>query len=127
MLTLSAFSFPARVTKRKLHFNCHSFASLTTVDSQRRSDIEDDRALTPLLREGVVSDQNELARLAHVSQSRMTQIMNLSHLAPEIQEAILFLSLVTSGRDPVNEKMLRVVAAEVSWGRQNEVCIALIS
>ena len=99
MLTLSAFSFPARVTKRKLHFNCHSFASLTAVDSQRRSDIEDDRALTPLLREGVVSDQNELARLAHVSQSRMTQIMNLSHLAPEIQEAILFLSLVTSGRD----------------------------
>jgi len=32
-----------------------------------------------------------LARLAHVSRARITQIMNLLLLAPDIQEAILFL------------------------------------
>ena len=35
-----------------------------------------------LLREGVVSDSAELARLAKVTQPRITQILNLLHLAP---------------------------------------------
>jgi hypothetical protein len=33
-----------------------------------------------LIREGKVADMSELARLAHVTQPRMTQIMNLNHL-----------------------------------------------
>ena len=33
--------------------------------------------------------------------ARVTQIMNLLNLAPDIQEAILFLPLVTRGRDPL--------------------------
>lgn len=37
-----------------------------------------------LLREGVVTDLTELARLSHVTQPRITQIMNLLHLAPDI-------------------------------------------
>ena len=32
-----------------------------------------------------------LARLGHVSRARMSQIMNLVHLAPDIQEEILFM------------------------------------
>ena len=51
-----------------------------------------------LLREGVVADQTELARLAKVTQPRMTQIMNLLHLAPDIQEELLHLPRVTSGK-----------------------------
>ena len=39
-----------------------------------------------LIRDGAVKDQTELARLGHVSRVRMTQIMNLNHLAPDIQE-----------------------------------------
>jgi hypothetical protein len=34
----------------------------------------------------------------------MTQIMNLNHLAPDIQEAILFLPPVTQGRDTLHER-----------------------
>ena len=68
-----------------------------------------------LLRECIVSDHSELAGLAHVSQPRMTLIMNLLHLAPDIQEAILFMPLVVSGCDPVNERMLRAVAGEIGW------------
>lgn len=71
-----------------------------------------------LLRDGVVSDQSELARLAKVTQPRMTQIMNLLHLAPDIQEGVLFLPEVTSGRDPIHEKLLRPISAKISWERQ---------
>ncbi len=39
-----------------------------------------------LLRDGIVCDQSELARLGHVTQPRMTQIMALLNLAPDIQE-----------------------------------------
>ena len=71
-----------------------------------------------LIREGVVRDQSELARLTHVTQPRMTQIMNLLNLAPDIQEEILFLPRVTEGKDLIHERMLRPIAAEVEWGRQ---------
>ena len=74
-----------------------------------------------LLREGVVADQTELARLAMVTQPRMTQIMNLLYLAPDIQEELLFLPLVTSGKDPVTERDLRPIVAVVDWGRQRRM------
>jgi len=71
-----------------------------------------------LIREGKVADQSELARVAHVTQPRMTQIMNLLHLAPDIQEELLFLPLVLKGRDPIHERMLRPVAAVADWHGQ---------
>ena len=71
-----------------------------------------------LLRDGVVADQSELARLAHVTQPRMTQIMNLLHLAPDIQEAVLHLSSANDGRDSINESFLRSVTTEILWARQ---------
>ena len=74
-----------------------------------------------LMRDGVVADQSELARLAHVTQPRMTQIMNLLHLAPDIQEALLFQPRVVDGNETITEKMLRPIAAEVDWGRQREM------
>jgi hypothetical protein len=80
-----------------------------------------------LIRDAKVADQSALARLAHVTQPRMTQIMNLLHLAPDIQEELLFLPPVLMGRSPIHEKMLRPIAAEVAWSRQRDrwrACIA---
>ena len=74
-----------------------------------------------LVRDGEVADQTELARLLHVSQPRMTQIMNLLHLAPDIQEELLFLPRTVSGREPIHEKLLRPIAAEMDWGRQRGI------
>ena len=71
-----------------------------------------------LLRDGEVESQSELAQLAQVTQPRMTQIMNLLHLAPEIQEEILFLEPVKKGRDPITERYLRPIAQEPSWSGQ---------
>jgi hypothetical protein len=44
-----------------------------------------------LLRDGVTADQAELARLAYVTPSRLSQVMALLQFAPEIQKAVLFL------------------------------------
>jgi hypothetical protein len=44
-----------------------------------------------LVRRGEVADYADLGRLGHVTRARMTQIMNLLNLAPDIQEEILFL------------------------------------
>ena len=74
-----------------------------------------------LLRDGTVADQSELARLARVTQPRMTQIMNLLHLAADIQEEVLFLPEVETGRDPIHEKLLRPVAAEICWQEQRKM------
>ena len=71
-----------------------------------------------LLREGVVADLSELARLARVTQPRITQILNLLHLAPDIQEELLHLPRVTEGKDPITERHLRPIAAELDWERQ---------
>lgn len=74
--------------------------------------------LERLLLTGEVSDLSELARLGHVTQPRMSQILNLTLLAPDIQEEILFLPRVTSGKATIHEKMLRPIAAESDWGKQ---------
>ena len=65
--------------------------------------------LDQLIRDGVVNDQAELARLGHVSRARLTQIMNLLSLAPDIQELILFLPATERGRDAITEKQLRPI------------------
>ena len=79
-----------------------------------------------LINDGVIADQSELARLAHVTQPRMTQIMNLMNLAPDIQEQLLFLPRVTNGRDPIHEKMLRPIAAQISWHKQRRAYRKLV-
>jgi len=74
-----------------------------------------------LIADGVVANQSELAHLAQVTQPRMTQIMNLLHLAPDIQEEILFMGPVEEGRDPITERELRAVTQERCWRRQREI------
>jgi hypothetical protein len=54
-----------------------------------------------MIREGVVKDYAELARLGRVSRARISQIMSLLNLAPDVQEAVLFLPRVVKGREPV--------------------------
>ncbi len=74
-----------------------------------------------LIRDGVVRDYADLARLGYVTRARMTQIMNMLNLAPDIQEEILFLPPTTAGRDPISERALRRVTAVVRWDRQRRL------
>jgi hypothetical protein len=74
-----------------------------------------------LVREGVVTDQAELARLGHVSRARLTQIMNLLLLAPDVQEELLHLPRTERGKDPIPEWRLRAIAAEPDWRKQRQM------
>jgi hypothetical protein len=74
-----------------------------------------------LIRDGAVADQAELARLGHVTRARLTQIMNLLYLAPDLQEEILFLPSFERGRNQLTEKQLRPIAARASWCRQRRM------
>jgi len=67
-----------------------------------------------------VRDYADLARLGYVTRARITQLMNLLNLAPDIQEAILLMPATTKGRDTVSERGLRNVSAIMSWPRQRK-------
>ena len=69
----------------------------------------------------MVRDQAELAKLGHVTRARLTQIMAFLDLAPNIQEAILTMPMPEDGRDPVTERQVRPVAAELDWGEQRKI------
>lgn len=79
-----------------------------------------------LVREGRVTDLSELARLAHVTQPRITQIMNLNHLAPDIQEKLLLLPRVVRGRESLHERALRPIAARAKWTEQRKAFASLL-
>jgi len=73
-----------------------------------------------------VRDYADLARLGHVSRARITQIMNLLYLAPDIQEEVLFLPLTAKGRDSIRERDLRPIAAVPHWNRQRKLWANLV-
>ena len=74
-----------------------------------------------LVSRGEVRDYADLARLGYVTRARITQIMNLLNLAPDIQEAILFLPRTVKGRDRLREKEVRPIAAVPHWARQRKI------
>ena len=75
--------------------------------------------LDALVGSGAVTGYAELARLGHISPARLTQIMVLLHLAPSIQEYLLFLS--AGGARFISESGLRNIAREPRWDRQREL------
>ena len=77
------------------------------------------RRLDELVRSGAVRDYGELARLGHVSPARICQFLTLLHLAPAIQEYLLFLT--TGERMPISEPSLRKIAREPRWDRQRDL------
>ena len=78
-----------------------------------------------LVREGQVKDYAALAKLGGVTRARISQIMDLLNLAPDRQEAILFLPRTPVGRDPITERQLRPIVSELGWCRQRELWSAL--
>jgi hypothetical protein len=72
-----------------------------------------------MIRDGVVKDQAELARLAFVTRARVTQIMNLLNLAGPIQEALLNRVSATIGKDRLTERQLRPLLDFNEWSRQS--------
>ena len=74
-----------------------------------------------LVRTGAVANRAELARLGHVTSARISQISNLLHLAPDIQECLLFCQRPARGRDPIHLARLQPIAAVVDWKKQRRL------
>jgi transposase-like protein len=74
-----------------------------------------------LLRGGEIASYAELARLGRVSCARISQILNLLQLAPDIQEQLLFLTRKGRGRDPIHLARLQPIAAALDWKKQRRL------
>ncbi len=79
-----------------------------------------------LVREGEFADYAAVAREGHVTRARLSQIVGLLNLAPDIQEAILFLPRVESGRDPIIVADLLPIAKEPEWRKQRRKWTAVV-
>jgi hypothetical protein len=78
-----------------------------------------------LVRSGQVKDFAEIARLGYVTRGRISQIMDLANLAPDIQEELLFLEPQKSGKDPITERHLRAVTRHSDWASQRRLWRAM--
>jgi hypothetical protein len=74
--------------------------------------------LDELIRSGKVTGYAELARLGHVTRARLSQIMSLLCLAPDLQEKILFLPRTLKGRDPIQLRHLLPITVIPDWRKQ---------
>jgi len=74
--------------------------------------------LEHLLASGQVRDQAEIARVAGVTRARVTQIINLTNLAPDIQQAILDLEPTTDHVPRFREREVRAIAILPNWEKQ---------
>ena len=83
--------------------------------------------LDELVRTGQVAHYSALASLGHVTRARVCQILNLLHLAPDIQEALLFLPPTQRGRDAIILADLMAIAAAFDWRRQRRLWRRLVS
>jgi hypothetical protein len=75
-----------------------------------------------LVRDKKIRDYAELARVGGVTRARMTQIMKLLHLAPDLQEQLLFLPAIGK----LNERNLRTVVRQFDWSRQRRMFYKII-
>ena len=71
-----------------------------------------------LVRSGTVCSYAAAARLGHVSRARMSQILCLLNLAPDLQEQLLFLQRPARGRAAPALRHVLTVAAALAWDEQ---------
>src|SRR5262245_15220095 len=77
--------------------------------------------LDELVRTGQVANYSALASVGHVTRARIGQILNLLPLAPDIQEALLFLPPTQRCRDTLILAALQPIAAAFDWRKQRRL------
>ncbi len=68
-----------------------------------------------------VQDYAEIARLGYVTRARLTQIMNLILLAPDIQEEVLGMEGPSIKKTEISERLMRSLAQIALWRQQKRV------
>ena len=70
------------------------------------------------VRSGTLTSYAAAARLGHISRARLSQILSLLNLAPDVQEQVLFLQSPARGRQELALRHLLSVAAVLHWHEQ---------
>ena len=78
------------------------------------------------VRSGALASYSAIAQLGYVTRARVSQIVSLINLAPDIQEAILFLPRTERGRDPIHLRQLQPIAAAFDWKKQRRMWNELV-
>jgi len=81
--------------------------------------------LDDMIRRGVAKDYADLARLSCLCRERISQIVRLNYLAPDIQIELLYLPPTPTGTYPISETAVRRVASLLSWTDQRREWVAL--
>ena len=76
------------------------------------------RHVEELVRSGTVGSYAEAARLGRISRARLSQILGLLNLAPDLQEQLLFLQPPARGRPTPVLRQVLTVAAALDWDEQ---------
>jgi hypothetical protein len=74
-------------------------------------------ALSSMLARPDGPTRRAMARALKMTEGRLSQLLDLVLLAPDIQEELLFLE-VAPGRDPIPERALRYVVRALAWREQ---------
>ncbi len=74
-----------------------------------------------MIASGQVRDYAQLALLGRVTRARVSQIVSLMCLAPDIIEELLHLSPVEVGRDPIILAKLLPISRELEWSKQRRL------
>jgi hypothetical protein len=75
---------------------------------------------------GTVRDRAEVARRLGFTRARVTHLMDLTLLAPDLQERVLGLEAV-DGVEPIGERALRPVVRACRWEEQRALFDALLA
>lgn len=81
--------------------------------------------LEDMLRRREAKDYADLARLSCLCRERISQIVRLNYLAPDIQIELLYLPATPTGRFPISEVAVRRIANLLSWADQRRDWMAL--
>ena len=73
-----------------------------------------------MIQRGEARDYADLARLGGLTRERISQVMKLIWLAPDIQRDILEFSATTTSRFPITEVAVRRIAESFGWAKQRE-------
>ena len=96
-------------------------ASAAETPASRPARVAVTLAMAHRIRQGIlageIQDQADAARRLGLTRARLSQILDLTNLAPEMQEEILFLEVI-DGREPLTERSLRGVARVMTWFEQ---------
>ena len=76
------------------------------------------RHVEELVHSGSIASYAVAARVGRISRARMSQILGLLNLAPDLQEHLLFLEPPARGRPALVLRHVLAVAAALDWTEQ---------